>query len=124
MPRLPLPRFLTTRIQSCAILKSHRFVPCLWKKNCKIGNVIEEVVDLARQINLEVDSDDIQELLDSHNQKLTVDELIEMHKEEQKDTEKLESLDLVQSEDQTSVRTLTESLSLIGKELRIYLYAK
>ncbi|XP_023218164.1 uncharacterized protein LOC111620476 [Centruroides sculpturatus] len=53
-----------------------------WRKQCQepdeIGDVIEEVVDLARQINLEVDSDDVQELLDSHNQELTIDELIEM----------------------------------------------
>ncbi|GFT19464.1 hypothetical protein TNCV_2533691 [Trichonephila clavipes] len=32
------------------------------------GHVIEEAGDLGRQINLEVDSDDVQELLDSHNQ--------------------------------------------------------
>ncbi|GFU57379.1 uncharacterized protein TNCV_3635581 [Trichonephila clavipes] len=37
-------------------------------------NVIEEVVDLARQINLEVDRDDVQELLDSHNHELTTDD--------------------------------------------------
>ncbi|GFY34597.1 hypothetical protein TNCV_1372881 [Trichonephila clavipes] len=43
------------------------------------GNVIEEVVDLARQINLEVYSDVVQEQLDSHNQELTIDEFIEMH---------------------------------------------
>ncbi|GFU06254.1 hypothetical protein TNCV_4765531 [Trichonephila clavipes] len=36
-----------------------------------IRNVIEKVVDLARQINLEVDSDDVQKLLDSNNQRLT-----------------------------------------------------
>ncbi|GFW37924.1 hypothetical protein TNCV_4631251 [Trichonephila clavipes] len=35
------------------------------------------------QINLEVDSDDAQELLDSHNQELTIDELIEIHEQEQ-----------------------------------------
>ncbi|GFU13581.1 hypothetical protein TNCV_938561 [Trichonephila clavipes] len=34
----------------------------------EIGNVIEDVVDRAGQINLEVDSVDIQELPDSHNQ--------------------------------------------------------
>ncbi|GFX10029.1 uncharacterized protein TNCV_4101681 [Trichonephila clavipes] len=60
----------------------------------EIGNVIEEVVDLARQINLEVDSDGVQELLDFYNQELTMDELIEMHEQEQ-DIEKLESLDPV-----------------------------
>ncbi|GFU63694.1 hypothetical protein TNCV_1509732 [Trichonephila clavipes] len=37
----------------------------------------------ARQINLKVDSDDVQELLDSHNQELTIDELIEMHEQDQ-----------------------------------------
>ncbi|GFT33779.1 hypothetical protein TNCV_4382921 [Trichonephila clavipes] len=48
----------------------------------EIGSVIEEVVDLARQINLEMNSDNIQELLDSRNHRLTIDELIEMHEQE------------------------------------------
>ncbi|GFT89682.1 hypothetical protein TNCV_3137691 [Trichonephila clavipes] len=47
----------------------------------EIGNFIEEVVDLARQINSEVDSDDVQELLDSHYQELTIDELVEIHEQ-------------------------------------------
>ncbi|GFX91604.1 hypothetical protein TNCV_3681901 [Trichonephila clavipes] len=47
-----------------------------------IGNVIEEVVDLAKQINLEIDNDDVQELLDSHNQESTIVELTEMHKQD------------------------------------------
>ncbi|XP_023242991.1 tigger transposable element-derived protein 1-like [Centruroides sculpturatus] len=58
----------------------------------EIGNVIEEVIDFARQINLEVDSDDVRELLDSHNQELTIDEVIEMREQEQ-DIEELDSLD-------------------------------
>ncbi|GFX98212.1 hypothetical protein TNCV_4908551 [Trichonephila clavipes] len=37
------------------------------QENYGIGNALEEAVDLARQINSEVDSDDIQELLDFHN---------------------------------------------------------
>ncbi|GFX51136.1 hypothetical protein TNCV_2734871 [Trichonephila clavipes] len=45
----------------------------------KNGNLIEEFTDFPRQINLEVNSDDIQELLSFHNQKLTIDELIEVH---------------------------------------------
>ncbi|GFT98131.1 hypothetical protein TNCV_789501 [Trichonephila clavipes] len=49
-----------------------------------------------KQINLEVDSDDVQEVLDSHNQELTMDELIEMHEQH---IEELESLDPVKSED-------------------------
>ncbi|GFX18012.1 hypothetical protein TNCV_1576911 [Trichonephila clavipes] len=48
---------------------------------CEIDNVIEEVVDLTRQITLEVDSDDVQKLFDFHNMELIVDELIEMHEQ-------------------------------------------
>ncbi|GFW17314.1 hypothetical protein TNCV_3905241 [Trichonephila clavipes] len=75
--------------------------------------IIEEIVYLVRQINLEVDSD-IQELLDSHNRELTIDELIEMHEQ---GIEKFESLEPVHSKDRMTVGNLTESLSLIEKEL-------
>ncbi|GFS74676.1 transposable element Tcb2 transposase [Trichonephila clavipes] len=37
-----------------------------------IGNLIEEILDFARQIHLEVDSDVVQELLDSHNQEMMI----------------------------------------------------
>ncbi|GFT18315.1 hypothetical protein TNCV_711151 [Trichonephila clavipes] len=60
----------------------------------EIGNAIEKVVDLAIQINLEVDSDDVQELFNFHNQELTISELIEMHDQEQ-DIKELKSLDPV-----------------------------
>ncbi|GFW69370.1 transposable element Tc3 transposase [Trichonephila clavipes] len=56
----------------------------------EIDNVSEEVDDIARQKNLEVDSHDVQKLLNSHNHKLTMDELIEMHEQEQ-DIEELQS---------------------------------
>ncbi|GFW24435.1 hypothetical protein TNCV_606761 [Trichonephila clavipes] len=59
---------------------SSMYLACL---SGKVGlNGIEEIVDLARQINLEVDNEDIQELLDSHNQELTMNELIEMHEQD------------------------------------------
>ncbi|GFT68605.1 hypothetical protein TNCV_1841951 [Trichonephila clavipes] len=48
------------------------------KDHDKLGNLTEEAVDLASQINLEMDSDDVQELPDFHNQELTMDELTEM----------------------------------------------
>ncbi|GFW53520.1 hypothetical protein TNCV_4814261 [Trichonephila clavipes] len=41
------------------------------------------VAQWSRQINLEVDSDDAQELSDSRNQELSIDELTEMHQPEQ-----------------------------------------
>ncbi|GFW61760.1 transposable element Tcb2 transposase [Trichonephila clavipes] len=50
----------------------------------EISNVIEEVVDLSRQKNLQVDSDGAQELLDPHDQELTIDDLIEMHNHKSK----------------------------------------
>ncbi|GFX22702.1 uncharacterized protein TNCV_2994351 [Trichonephila clavipes] len=84
----------------------------------EIGNLIEEVVNLARKINLEVDSDDVQELLDSHIQKLTMEDLTELHEQEQ-DIEELESLDPVQSENRITIGNLTEGLSLVEKRLSI-----
>ncbi|GFW27765.1 hypothetical protein TNCV_766461 [Trichonephila clavipes] len=68
------------------------------KKNGKISNVIEEVVDIARQINLDVDSKEFKVLRNSHNQDLTMDELIEMQEQAQH-IEELKSLDPIQSED-------------------------
>ncbi|GFX30184.1 uncharacterized protein TNCV_1962911 [Trichonephila clavipes] len=44
----------------------------------EIGNSIEEVVNLASEINSEKYSDDVQELMNSHNQDLAIDELIKM----------------------------------------------
>ncbi|GFU40111.1 uncharacterized protein TNCV_3767761 [Trichonephila clavipes] len=55
----------------------------------EIGNLIEEIIGY-RQINLEVDSDDVQELMDFHNQELTMNELIIMH-EQEKDIKELGS---------------------------------
>ncbi|GFX30746.1 hypothetical protein TNCV_1181241 [Trichonephila clavipes] len=46
-------------------------------------------------IDSEVDSDDVQELLDSYNQELTMDELIEKDEQEQ-DIEEFESLESIQ----------------------------
>ncbi|GFT88481.1 hypothetical protein TNCV_262691 [Trichonephila clavipes] len=64
----------------------------------EIGNLIEEVIDVARQINLEVDRDDIKELLDSHNQELTI-ELIEMYEQEQDVEELCRSSEIRRSND-------------------------
>ncbi|GFV33153.1 uncharacterized protein TNCV_2768711 [Trichonephila clavipes] len=80
----------------------------------EIGPLIEEVISLARQINLEVNSYSIQELLDSCNQKLTINKPIEMH-EQERDIEELKVLDPVQAEDRITVGNLTECLSLIEK---------
>ncbi|GFW57976.1 hypothetical protein TNCV_2741221 [Trichonephila clavipes] len=46
------------------------------------GNVIEKAVDLVRQMNLELVSDDVQELLDCHNQEQTIDEFTDMHQQD------------------------------------------
>ncbi|GFV46328.1 hypothetical protein TNCV_3232171 [Trichonephila clavipes] len=49
----------------------------------EIGSVIELDVDHAKKINLEADSDDVQKLLDSQYQEVAMEELIEMHEQEQ-----------------------------------------
>ncbi|GFW04232.1 hypothetical protein TNCV_2669971 [Trichonephila clavipes] len=70
--------------------------------------------ETTQQINLEVNSADVPELLDSHYQELTIDELTEMHEQ---DIEELESFDPVQSEDRMIVGNLTEGLNLIEKRV-------
>ncbi|GFW49430.1 hypothetical protein TNCV_3059371 [Trichonephila clavipes] len=77
---------------------------------------MEKVVDLAKQINLEVNSDDVQELLDSHNLELTIDELIEMH-EQGRDIEEL-SLNLFKSENRITVGNLTTDV--VSSEWALY----
>ncbi|GFV17888.1 hypothetical protein TNCV_3409341 [Trichonephila clavipes] len=69
------------------------------KRKEKKRKVLKLIMHLKKLliVNLEVDNDDVQELLDSHNQEQTSDELIEMHKQLQ-GNEELQSLDLVQSE--------------------------
>ncbi|GFT77004.1 uncharacterized protein TNCV_1099031 [Trichonephila clavipes] len=84
----------------------------------EIGNLIEDIVDLARQINLEVDNEDVQEPLDPHNQELTMNALREMQEQEQV-IEQLESLEPVQS-DRMTVGNLTEGLRLNGKKKKLH----
>ncbi|GFW43161.1 uncharacterized protein TNCV_1349251 [Trichonephila clavipes] len=57
-------------------------------------------------MNLEVNRDDVHELLDSHYQDPTIDELIEIHEQ---DIEELQSLDTVQSEDQLTISSYLDS---------------
>ncbi|GFT34880.1 hypothetical protein TNCV_3878891 [Trichonephila clavipes] len=73
----------------------------------------EEDVDLMRQIKLEVDSDDVQQLLDSHDQELTIVLLIDMYEQKQ-DIEKL----LTQFNHMIPVY-LAEGLNLIEKGFQI-----
>lgn len=44
----------------------------------RIDSIIKKTVDNLKHLNLEVDGDRVQELLASHNQELTIDELIAM----------------------------------------------
>ncbi|GFU92267.1 hypothetical protein TNCV_1338481 [Trichonephila clavipes] len=77
------------------------------RTNNQLKTSAQEFADLARQLNLEVDSDDVQELLDSHKKELTMDELIAMHEQ---DIDELESLNPVQLEHRMTVGNLTEGL--------------
>ncbi|GFW47891.1 hypothetical protein TNCV_2400781 [Trichonephila clavipes] len=57
-------------------------------------------------------------MLDSDNQELTINKLIEMHEQEQ-DVGELQSKDPVKSEDKMTVGNSIEGLSLIKKGLQI-----
>ncbi|GFY34199.1 hypothetical protein TNCV_2505021 [Trichonephila clavipes] len=73
---------------------------------------------LESVILLSVDSIFVQELLwIPCYQELTIDELIEMHEQEQ-GIERHDYLDLVQSENRMTVGNLTEGLSFIEKRLQ------
>ncbi|GFT95846.1 uncharacterized protein TNCV_311981 [Trichonephila clavipes] len=80
-------------------------------KTNEIGSLIEEVVDLARQINSEVDSDYVQELLDSYKQGLIIVELKEVNENS------LENVDspLNQVEKRTKLASLSEVKAKIDK---------
>ncbi|GFV29757.1 hypothetical protein TNCV_1925821 [Trichonephila clavipes] len=71
----------------------------------------------CQQINIEVDSDDVQELMDSHNQEVTMDELVEMHEPEQDINELEPHLDSVQIEDRITFRKLTEGYNKDSKSV-------
>ncbi|GFX04238.1 hypothetical protein TNCV_3973871 [Trichonephila clavipes] len=66
----------------------------------------DESMRFENRMTAKVDSDGVRELLDSHNQMLTMDELIEMHEKEQNIEE--ESSDLGQLNDRVTVVNLTE----------------
>ncbi|GFV23507.1 hypothetical protein TNCV_4782181 [Trichonephila clavipes] len=71
-------------------------------------------VALARQLNLEVESDGVRELLDSHHRELTTEELVEKNID-------YESLDAVQSEDRMMVGNWTEGVDLgVEQELHAH----
>ncbi|GFX27276.1 hypothetical protein TNCV_3340881 [Trichonephila clavipes] len=88
MPRITLHRLM--RIWSYTIFKYLRFV-CLLvffihethvesvPQPGETGNLNEEAVDLARQKNFEVDSNDVEVRPNFHNQELTFDKVIEMY---------------------------------------------
>ncbi|GFX78217.1 uncharacterized protein TNCV_5135641 [Trichonephila clavipes] len=80
-----------------------------------IGNVIEEVVDLPWQINSEEDSDDVQELLDSYNQDLTIDELTEMHD----DLERKGKLSVIQWYMEKGMNTADAKFSVCRNAMRL-----
>ncbi|GFX49294.1 hypothetical protein TNCV_3334121 [Trichonephila clavipes] len=73
--------------------------------------ILIELVFLVRQITLEVDIDDFQELLDRHNQESIIDQLIEMHKQ-----------DLPAAIEEVEIEVVSPSIVPSGKfaELKLY----
>ena len=48
-------------------------------------HVIDEIVSLGKNLGLDVDGEDLEELVEEHTQELTTDELIQLHKEQQRE---------------------------------------
>ncbi|GFW59197.1 hypothetical protein TNCV_2781281 [Trichonephila clavipes] len=69
------------RVAAVASDYGHELMAGISRLN-EIGNGNEEVVHLASRKNLQVDSNDVQELLDSFQQELTMDELPELHEQD------------------------------------------
>ncbi|GFX14809.1 hypothetical protein TNCV_1485521 [Trichonephila clavipes] len=71
------------RTRSYAIFKSRRFFLCLRRKKSGKTGEIDHVIEEVRSCGTEMDRDDLQKLSNSHNQEMTIDELIEMHEHQQ-----------------------------------------
>ncbi|GBM08269.1 Tigger transposable element-derived protein 1 [Araneus ventricosus] len=52
-----------------------------------VDPVVYEIVSLAKIVGLEVDSNDIEQLVEEHNQELTTEELLELHRVSQQEVE-------------------------------------
>ncbi|GBM41583.1 hypothetical protein AVEN_169181-1 [Araneus ventricosus] len=62
-------------------LWSENFVECDFEGfvTFSVESVVNEIVSLAKIRGLEVDSNDIDEIVEEHNQELTTEELTELH---------------------------------------------
>ncbi|XP_039632281.1 tigger transposable element-derived protein 1-like [Polypterus senegalus] len=71
--------------------------------------VVNEIVSLGKTMGLEVNEDDIQELVEEHDQELTTDELMDLHREQQQEVME----DISSEEDEKKMEE-----SLTSKEIR------
>ncbi|KAI4484098.1 hypothetical protein M0804_007554 [Polistes exclamans] len=99
------------------MIKIYTLCSQIYKKK-KCNHVIKEVVHFIRELDLEVNSDDVNKLLNSHSIKLTIDELIEMR--EQNVTDASDTSDPVPSDKHMTIAILTESLRSVKKSLQIF----
>lgn len=102
----------------------------VWKKLCpflfsqnlitapEIDHVAEakEVIILASQLGLEVDAEDFMELLDSHNEELALDDIIEIHNQNTVEVAEEAGLEWIST---MTVGKLTEGLELIEAGLKV-----
>jgi hypothetical protein len=51
-----------------------------------VDHIVNEIVSLAEMMGLEVDNNDVEKLVEEHNQELTTEELTELHRVSQKET--------------------------------------
>lgn len=111
---------------------SHSCMNGVWKKLCPylecdfkgfsvesdLSETREEIVSLAKKVGLaEVELGDVQELLDSHKEELSPQDLLDLEKEKERDkAENKEEVDVVRT---LTAKRLTEAFRLIESALAI-----
>lgn len=86
-------------------------------ENDRISAIVEEIVNLTLQLDMKVSKQDVDELLDSHNKELTIEDLIEM--QEQSSYEELDVHDPLQQETTMTAENLMQALTHIKTGLQI-----
>lgn len=84
----------------------------------KVTQIIEEIVNLAAELDMKINVKDICELLESHNNEATNEELAEM--QEQNANEEFDASDPLILEENMSINKLTEALGHIKLGLQIF----
>lgn len=69
--------------------------------------IVDEIVSLGKTMGLEVNDADIQELVEEHSQELTINELMDLHREQQEEV--MEEISSGEEEEEKSEESLTSN---------------